>query len=224
MNPSATPIANITSVVTAAAGGDVSTATILGGAGVGIGALSIGLILLKFISSQFKPDADGKRPSISEVLSKLFGKVKAEALDVAKDVAKRTEEQAVNFVKDPKNLVNAVKDPNAAIKSAKNTIIDNVKKGVEKGVADNVPVSESSVVLNLRNQLLPNQPEPSETSDVVQTSDKPVVADQPVTNEQSTSPEGTTSIQIDKEDVEAVKQMLALMNKSHTIVETPGSK
>jgi hypothetical protein len=224
MNPSATPIANITSVVTAAAGGDVSTATILGGAGVGIGALSIGLIVLKFISSQFKPDADGKRPSISEVLSKLFGKVKAEALDVAKDVAKRTEEQAVNFVKDPKNLVNAVKDPNAAIKSAKNTIIDNVKKGVEKGVADNVPVSESSVVLNLRNQLLPNQPEPSETSDVVQTSDKPVVADQPVTNEQSTSPEGTTSIQIDKEDVEAVKQMLALMNKSHTIVETPGSK
>jgi hypothetical protein len=211
---------NITSVVTAAAGGDVSTATILGGAGVGIGAASIGIILLKFISSQFKPDADGKRPSISDVLSKLFGKVKAQALDVAKDVAKRTEEQAMNFVKDPKNLVNAVKDPNAAIKSAKATMIDNVKKGV----ADNVPVSESSVVLNLRNQLLPNQPEPSETSEVVQTSDKPMVNEQAVVsevavvNEVATSSEGTTSIQIDKEDVEAVKQMLALMNKSHTVV------
>jgi hypothetical protein len=205
MNISATPIANLTTVIVSSTG-DVSTATILGGAGVGIGAVSIGLIVLKFISSQFKPDADGKKPSISEVISKLFGKVKAQALDAAKDVAKRTEEQAMNFVKDPKNLVNAVKDPNAAIKSAKDAIIDNVKKGV----ADNIPLSESSVVLNLRNQLLPNQPEPSEISDVVQTSNNGVVTEQPAVSEQVAVSgqlavseqvavsEATTSIQIDK--------------------------
>ena len=193
MNLSATPIANLTTVIVSSTG-DVSTATILGGAGVGIGAVSIGLIVLKFISSQFKPDADGKKPSISEVISKLFGKVKAQALDAAKDVAKRTEEQAMNFVKDPKNLVNAVKDPNAAIKSAKDAIIDNVKKGV----ADNVPLSESSVVLNLRNQLLPNQPEPSEVSDVVQTSINGVVSGQLAVSEQVAVSEATTSIQIDK--------------------------
>ena len=205
MNLSATPIANLTTVIVSSTG-DVSTATILGGAGVGIGAVSIGLIVLKFISSQFKPDADGKKPSISEVISKLFGKVKAQALDAAKDVAKRTEEQAMNFVKDPKNLVNAVKDPNAAIKSAKDAIIDNVKKGV----ADNVPLSESSVVLNLRNQLLPNQPEPSEVSDVVQTSingvvsgqlavsEQVAVSGQLAVSEQVAVSEATTSIQIDK--------------------------
>ena len=193
MNLSATPIANLTTVIVSSSG-DVSTATILGGAGVGIGAVSIGLIVLKFISSQFKPDADGKKPSISEVISKLFGKVKAQALDAAKDVAKRTEEQAMNFVKDPKNLVNAVKDPNAAIKSAKDAIIDNVKKGV----ADNIPLSESSVVLNLRNQLLPNQPEPSEVSDVVQTSINGVVSGQLAVSEQVAVSEATTSIQIDK--------------------------
>jgi len=55
------------------------TGTILGGVGIGIGAISLGIIALQLL---FKPDENGKRPSVSQVASNLFGSLKTKVSTV----------------------------------------------------------------------------------------------------------------------------------------------
>jgi len=49
--------------------------TILGSVGVGTGSLALLLLAYKFVLSQFQEGPDGKRPSVSQVLCKLVGRV-----------------------------------------------------------------------------------------------------------------------------------------------------
>lgn len=131
-------------------------ATILGGTAIGIGTLSLGLIVLIFILKHFKPDENGKRPSVSEVFSKLFGSVKDKVEDKLKDKVKKIEEQATLFIKDPANIINVINKPTETIQNIKDAVASNIKdtiSDIESTVSDlknNNPeqlLSEVAVVL-----------------------------------------------------------------------------
>jgi hypothetical protein len=222
----------------------------LSGAAIGVGGLSFLILAYKFIAKKFAPGPDGKRPSISEVASSLFSSAKAKATEIAKDIGEDLEQQVKAAVKDPKSAMGLLKDPKSALNFAKT----GAAKTLTKVVKENVPASESGVVLDMVNKVLSSQgtsspesqgtssPEiPAEANTVVPTASTLI----PVSQNEVEVPEvditeaeistdtqvsqgplsvethvRMTSIQVSEDDLEAVKQMLALMKKPHTVLDS----
>ena len=213
------------------------TQTLMGlsGAAIGVGGLSFLVIVYKFLAKKFAPGPDGKRPSISEVASSLFSSAKTKVTEIAKEVGSDIEEQVRAVVKDPKSAMGLLKDPKSALNFAKT----GAAKTLNKVVKNNVPASESSVVLEMVNKvtnspaLIPvsqNEVEAevpevditeAEVSTDVQVSEVTVSQGPLSVSEVTVAPQThvpMTSIQVSEGDLEAVKQMLALMKKPHTVL------
>jgi len=126
------------------------TGTILGGFAIGLACLGL---LFQAYKSASAPDANGKKPTLSEIRARMFGAAKSKALDITKDVEANVKEQVMNLAKDPSKVLDAIKDPNAALKDIK----ESVTSTVTKAVTDNVPATDSSVILDIANEVLPNQ-------------------------------------------------------------------
>jgi hypothetical protein len=127
-------------------------ATILGGTGIGIASLSLVLLVLNFLSKQFKPDENGKRPSISQVFTKLFGLVKDKVEDKVKDKVKEIEEKTTLFIKDPANIINAINNPKETIQNVSN----NIKNTVESEIKEAVSVANNNNTDNTVKEILSN--------------------------------------------------------------------
>jgi len=136
----------------------------------------------------------------------MFSSAKKKALDVVNEVKDDIETQVKEAVKNPGGVLKAMKDPGLALKSLKGTL--------NKAVANNLPASESSVVLKMVDKVLPNEvPEQDASSASVPTApEAPEAPSVPVTGNT------LTSIQIDSAQLEVVQRMLELMNKPNTIV------
>jgi hypothetical protein len=218
--------------------GQSDTVLGLSGAAIGGGGLSFLVMLYKFLAKKFAPGPDGKRPSMSEVASSVFASAKTKVTEIAKEVGDDIEQQVKAVVKDPKSAMALLKDPKSALNFAKT----GAAKTLNKVVKNNVPVSESGVVLSMVDKVLPsasalipvpleNQPLPESPENQDQSSLEVDVPELDITEaEVSTdtqvsqvqpSPESNvpmTSIQVSEGDLEAVKQMLALMKKPHTVL------
>jgi hypothetical protein len=230
----------------------------LSGAAIGVGGLSFLIIAFKFLAKKFAPGPDGKRPSISEVASSLFASAKTKVTEIAKDVGEDLEQQVKAVVKDPKSAMGLLKEPKSALNFAKT----GAAKTLTKVVKENVPASESGVVLDMVNKVLPSQgtssPEIPSASTLIPVENQPLpqnevevpevditeaeistdsqVQSSPVSqgplsvvsevtvapvSQVTVAPEThvpMTSIQVSEGDLEAVKQMLALMKKPHTVL------
>jgi len=121
-------------------------ATILGGTGIGIASLALILLVLNFLSKQFKPDENGNRPSISQVFTKLFGLVKDKVEDKVKDKVKEIEEKTTLFIKDPANIINAINNPKETIQNVSN----NIKNIVASEIKDTVANIENTVASEIK--------------------------------------------------------------------------
>lgn len=153
------------------------TGVILGGVAVGLAALGL---LFQAYKSASAPDANGKKPSLSEIKERMLGIFKTKALDITKDVEANVKEQVMNLAKDPSKVLDAIKDPNAVLNDVKESVTNTVKKAV----TDNVPATDSSVILDIANEVLPNQ----------------------IT--------GDLNLKIGKEQLEVLQQVLQSMNKA----------
>jgi hypothetical protein len=120
-------------------------ATILGSVGVGAGTLSLVILVAAYLSKFFRPGPDGKRPTLTEAFEKAIGTAKTQAEAVVKEVGETSKQQALEFVKDPKNVMEAIKDPKAAVQKAKEAFIETVKESVEKNVSE----EEKNIVLRV---------------------------------------------------------------------------
>jgi len=152
------------------------TGIVLGGVAVGLACLGL---LFQAYKSASAPDADGKKPSFSEIRARMFGAAKNKALDIEADL----KEKVVNLAKDPMNVI---KDPNAALKELTDT--------VKQTLAENLPATDSSVVLDIANEVLSNQIP------------------------------GVANVQINQEQLQVVQQMLTNMSKPTADADADASK
>jgi hypothetical protein len=121
----------------------------IGGAALGVGSLSLLILLVKYISKKFAPGPDGKRPSISNVASSIFSLAKKKAASVVEDLEKDLEKEVKAAIKNPKKILTAVQDHTSTLKSV-------VSKDLTKAVKNNLPVSESSVILKVIDEVIPS--------------------------------------------------------------------
>jgi hypothetical protein len=212
--PSFAPFVNQTALSAISQLAESVNPTVLGGVAVGLGGASLLLIVGKYIMDKFAPGPDGKRPSFSEVASGLFTSAKKKALDVVKEVKDDIEMQVKEAVKNPGGALKVMKDPSSALKSLKGT--------VNKAVKNNLPASESSVVVKMVDKVLPNEVvEVPAISEVPTVSDVPAVSDLPSVPEAPVAATGVATIQIDRANLEVLQQMLQLMNTPCTVVAQP---